>query len=341
MTLPPRAYATPRAAPGGGGAAIREFRRVIVSADRIAAVAPFDGVDVHAIKRGKLRFLDFFPTRGFALGVAADDGIVYLANGYDGVRIGRIGSGGTIEWLAHVQTHDARGVAREGSSLFIADGEGGLKIADVGDPARARLVGAHTSPHYLSAVVVRGDRAYCAAGFGGVEIVDVSNPRRPRLVWRRDFSEVRGVDADERYLYVADAFEGFHIFSLDGPEPRHVSSLDTPGWNADVTVRGDAAYLADGGRGIVVADIADRGRPRILSSAPTGSVARQVRLEGATLFVAAYTRGILAFDVSDPARPAEVAQFQTVNDARGVCAADPFICVASGAGGLYVFAYTR
>ncbi len=341
LSLPPRPYGSRYASSGGGGAAARKPGRIAVSSGRVASIAPLDGIDVCAIGRKGLRHADFFPTRGIALGILVEGETVYLANGYDGVRIGRLESGGSISWLSHLQTRDARGVALAGGSLLIADGDGGIKVAEAGDPRKARLVGAYASPHYLSALVVRGERVYCAAGFGGVEILDVSKPRRPRLVWRGKFSEVRGVDADARHLYVADGYEGLHIFSLDGGEPRRVSTLDTPGWTADVVVAGDRAYLADGGRGVKAADVSMRERPRIVSSAPTGSVARQVRLDGATLFAAAFTRGVFAFDVSDPTRIVEAARFQTVHDARAVCAAGRLLCVASGAGGVYVLDYSR
>jgi len=340
-SLPPRVSPAPGTAGTGGSGASRAIERVIVSSGRIAAIAPLDGVDLYARDRAGLHSLDFFPTRGFAIDVATAGGLVYLANGNDGVRIGRLGDAGTVEWLSHLQTKDARGVAISGERLFVADGAGGLKTADVGDPARPRILGVHASPYYLSALVVRGGRAYCAGGLGGAEIVDVSDPRRPRLVWRRAFSEVRGIDADERYLYVADGYEGLRLFALDGPEPRLVSTLDTPGWTCGVAVDGDRAYLADGGRGVVVADLSSPERPRVAGASPTGSVARQVRFDGGYLFVAAFTRGALAFDVSDPALPREAARYQTAGDARGVSIAEDRVLVASGGGGLYVLSHSR
>ncbi len=339
--LPPRAVTATGTEGGCGPGSSREIVSIAVSSERIAAIAPLDGVGLYAIERNGLRALDFFPTRGYALGVAVEEGIVCVANGNDGVRIGRIGNDGTIGWISHLQTKDARGVALSGANLFVADGAGGIRAADVSDPARPRLVGAHASPFYMSALVVRGGRAYCAGGLGGAEIVDVSDPRRPRLVWRRAFSEVRGLDADERYLYVADGYEGLRIFALDGREPRQVSTLDTPGWTCDVSVAGDRAYLADGGRGIVVADVASRERPRIVGSAPTGAVARQVRLHGSSLYVAAFTEGLIAFDVSHPAHPVETVRFRTVGDARGVSIAGAHVLVACGAGGLYVLSHSQ
>jgi hypothetical protein len=312
-----------------------------VSAGRLAVVKPFDEVRVFGLDRGEPKYIGGFPTRGFAIGVIASGGLVYVANGFDGVRIGRVARDGAVEWIGHVQTLEARDVALAGATLFIADGLGGLKTADVKDPARARIVGRHASPYFMSALVVRGTRAYCAGGLGGVEIVDVADPRRPRFVWRGEFSEVRGVDADARWLYFADGYDGCRIYELGAAAPRAVSVLDTPGWNCDCFVTGDVAYLADGGAGVAVADLSDRAKPRTLGSLSLGTIVRAVHPLGKTLFAAAHTRGVAAIDVSNPAKPSVAAWYDTADDARGVFADGDFVYAASGSGGVYVFKYAH
>jgi hypothetical protein len=339
--LPVRPSAAAGTAPTDIVTTRSEATAVFTIGERIATISPFGGVSFFALERGALRSIGFFPTRGFATGIVAAQDLLYLANGSDGVRIGHVGDAGAIDWISHVQTEDARDVFADGEFLFIADGSGGLRIAEISDPANPRLIARHASPYYMSALVVRDGRAYCAGGLGGVEIVDVSDPRRPRLAWRRAFSEVRGIDVDDRYCYIADGDAGLRIFALDNLEPQLVSTLDTPGWNCDVSVVKDRAYLADGGHGIRVAEISDRERPSVIGAAPTGAVARNVYLRGAVLFVAAFTRGVVAFDVSTPEHPAELHRFQTVNDARAIHADDRFVYVASGAGGVYVFSYER
>jgi hypothetical protein len=308
---------------------------------RLAVVAPFDGVRICGLDRGGPKLIGFFPTRGFAISLVAVDGVLYVANGYDGVRIGRVGRGGTVDWIGHMQTVEARDVALDGSHLFIADGTGGLKAADVSDPSRPKIVGRHASPYFMSALVVKDGRAYCAGGLGGVEIVDVAEPRRPKLVWRRDFSEVRGIDVDGRYLYFADGYEGCRIYSLGSGAPAAVSVLDTPGWNCDCFIVRNIAYLADGGAGISVVDVSDRKKPRTVGSLSLGTVARAVCPLGKTLFAAAHTRGVAAIDVSNPTRPSIAAWFDTADDARGIFADEDFVYAASGSGGVYVFKYSR
>jgi hypothetical protein len=314
---------------------------VFMAGARFAVVAPFDGVGLYELERRGARLERFLPTRGFAISVVAAKGLLYAANGFDGVRIGRIGRDGTVDWIGHIQTVEARDVALGGPYLFIADGGGGLKVADVSDPANAKIVGRHESPFFLCALVVAGGRAYCAGGLGGAEIVDVAEPQRPKLVWRREFSEVRGIDADARYLYLSDGYKGCRIYALGGAEPAEVSVLRTPGWNCDCFVSGNVAYLADGGAGIAVANVSNRNKPRILGSLSLGTVARAVQPLGKTLFVAAQRRGVAAIDVSNPKKPAVAGWYDTADDARGIFADADFVYAASGSGGVYVFKYSR
>jgi hypothetical protein len=315
------------------------FTGVSISGTRFALVSAFDCVRLCDIEGARVRLIDWCPTRGFAIGLIAARGYLYVANGYDGVRIGAVRTNGMIDWIGHLQTEEARGVALSGDILVIADGEGGIKTADVAEPERPAIIGVHPSPYFMSAVVVQGGRAYCAGGLGGAEIVDIANPRRPALVWRKGFSEVRGLWVDRRFLYMTDGFQGLRIFSLGANGPAELSDLDTPGWMCDCLVSKNTAYLADGGRGIAIADVSNRRKPRLLGSVSVGSIARYLALRGKTLFVAAYTSGIVAVDVSNPRKPAVEAARATVDDGRGVFVDDDFVYVASGSGGVYVFRY--
>ena len=312
---------------------------LFMSGKRFALMSAFESVRLCELDGAGARVLDRFATRGFAIDLIAAKGLLYVANAYDGVRIGSVDKNGAIDWIGHVQTEEARDVALAKNGLVIADGAGGIKIADVTDPRNPRIIGRHPSPYFMSAVVVQGERAYCAGGLGGVEIVDIADARRPRLVWREKFSEVRGIWVDGRYLYFADGFKGLRIFSLGGKKPVPLSVLDTPGWCCDCFVAKNDAYVAAGGSGVLIAHVSDKKKPRVLGSVSVGSIAREIHLLGKTLFVASNTRGIAAVDVSNPKKPAVAAWYQTVNEGRGVFADDDFVYLASGSGGVYIFKY--
>jgi hypothetical protein len=316
-------------------------RRIFLSGDRFAVVGGLDGISVYSLSNGGIRFVGAENPRGFALNVVVRDNTLYLANGKDGVRIGSVGDDGSIEWIGHIQTGEARDVDLDGDVLVLADGKDGLKLFDARDPSHPELLGKHSSPFFHHAIMIYDKMAYIAGGTGGVEVFDITDPRRPRLVWRKALSEVRGVHADGRFFYVADGYDGFKIYSLEHEAPVLVSTLDTPGWNCDCFVIGDTAYLADGGNGIRIADVSDRGKPRDLGSINLKTLVREIYVLPGTAFAAAHITGVAAIDVSDSERPVIADRYETVDDARGVFADERFVYLASGSGGLYIFRYSR
>jgi len=314
---------------------------IFMSGDHFATIDGHEGIFIYELDGSTALSLGNLPTRGFAIDLVAANGYVYLANARDGLRIGEVHEDGSVDWIGHLQTNVARDVALSGTTLVLADGNHGLKIIDVEDPSAPRLLGEHPSPYFLSAVVVRDEKAYLAGGLGGVEIVDFSDPAHPALEWRDEFSEVRGIEVDEDFIYFADGREGFRTYSRKEDPPASVSVLDTEGWNCDVFIYDDTACLADGGHGIKTADISDRSNPVLTGSLNLHTLTREIHALNGTLFAAGHTSGIKAIDITDPGSPSLAAAFRTVDDARGVFADDRFVYLASGSGGVYIFSYTR
>lgn len=314
-------------------------KSLILSSDRVVTLDPQGGPCLFGIEEKNLRFIANIPTSGYAIDLVARDDWLYLANGRGGLRTGKVDENGQIEWKGHLQTTVARDVALSGDILLLADGNDGMKTIDISDPANPVEIGHLPSPFFLSAIVTRGTLAFLAGGLGGAEVVDFRNPRKPKLLWREKFSEVRGIFADSRFFYLSDGFEGFHIYRMEGNEAVWVSTVNTGGWNDDIFVTGDTIYLAEGGKGLDIADISDRKNPRILGSVDIGSIAREIHVIGRTVFVASHMKGITAVDASDPAKPFISAVYPSVDDARGVYADNRFVYLASGAGGVYIFRY--
>ncbi|MBN2071023.1 MAG: hypothetical protein JW814_06150 [Candidatus Krumholzibacteriota bacterium] len=298
-----------------------------------------DGVYLFRLDAEVMYPVSRIPSGGFAFDLVARDGWLFLANGQDGLRTGKVDAEGQIEWKGHLESPQSRDVALAGDLLILASGNEGMKIIDITNPAAPAQVGIHASPYFLSAVVTQGSLAILAGGLGGAEIVDFSEPESPKLVWREKFSEVRGVFADTDYIYISDGFEGFHTYRIDGGTVTYISGFNTPGWNDDLFVNGDMVYLAEGGKGLYIADISDRRKPRMLGSVDIGSIAREIHARGRTVFVASQKKGITAIDISDPGNPFIVARHRSADDARGVFADENFVYLASGAGGVYIFRY--
>jgi hypothetical protein len=314
---------------------------ITFSGDLFVTLAGREGPRFYRVEGKRARLIAGFPTRGFAIDLIASGDLLYVANGRDGVRIGRVADDGTVDWIGHIQTVEARDIALHGDLLFVADGRDGLKSIDVGDPSNPRIIGRHSSPFFHSAIVTRGERAYIAGGLGGVEIYDIGNPKYPKLLWRREFSEVRGIEVDSSHLYFPDGECGFRIYSLTGNNPKPLANIDTPGWNCDLFILNDTAYLADGGHGLRVVDIKDRKHPEDRGAVDAKLLLREIHAIDGVVFGAAHAGGVLAFDVTDPLAPVVASRSQTVDDARGVFTDGRFVYCASGSGGVYIYEYKK
>jgi hypothetical protein len=169
----------------------------------------------------------------------------------------------------------------------------GLWVADVRDPASARLVARMERMHddvYVSIVdvAVAGRFAYLAdenlagSGYqGGLRIVDVADPANP---------------------------VSLSLHGAPGPSTAF-----------GVAVDGDFAYLGAGRAGVRVVDVADPTRPRGAGAwlPPEGGWATGVSVDAGHLWVGAIVRGVYALDLSTPTTPREAAAHDTPGRAYG------------------------
>ncbi len=122
---------------------------------------------------------------------------------------------------------DTKSVTVYNNYVFLADGDKGLKIVNVSDPASPRLVGSYDTP---------GDAT---------------------KVW------IRGVSANTTYAYIADGGKG--IRAIDASDPASpvdfdpVLTYDTAGFASDIAVNqtGDMVIVGDGSAGLTMISISD------------------------------------------------------------------------------------
>ncbi|HYF62407.1 MAG TPA: hypothetical protein VD886_06305, partial [Herpetosiphonaceae bacterium] len=195
-----------------------------------------------------LASLGGFDGRGYSVAVSGTT--VYLAlgnqiallnasNPAEPVRLGSISIayGGYVSEMLAV-----------GSTLYVAQREGGLLIFNVSNPAAPALLFHYESQDELSELLVSGNRAYVThnnLSTGGILIFDVSNPASPTLL--RDFalpcSFGLGLDLAGTTLYAATSC-GLQIISVAAPQnPLILGSY--PGHYDGVAVSNGVAYTID------------------------------------------------------------------------------------------------
>jgi hypothetical protein len=113
-------------------------------------------------------------------GVDVENGLVYVALHENGLGIYDYdATTGFTRVAAATGFQNAWTVTVRGTTAFVADGAGGLVVADVADPANVSILGRAVLGGTAQDVVLDGNLAYVAAGSAGMVIVDVSNPAAP------------------------------------------------------------------------------------------------------------------------------------------------------------------
>ena len=118
---------------------------------------------------------------------------------------------------AYATTNIALGVAVSGGLAYVANGDYGLQIVDVSNPALPVWRGASHTTSDAQGVAILSGLAYIADGPYGLKIVDVSNPASP-VLWGayRTPSDARGVAVSGGLAYVANEADGLWILKFTG-----------------------------------------------------------------------------------------------------------------------------
>jgi hypothetical protein len=208
-------------------------------------------------------------------------------------------------------------LAVNGSHAYVAMGSGGLRIVDVSDPIRPRVVGRLTGDAWD--VAATGAHAYISEGYGGLRIVDVSNPASPQPVgffagqWSVSDMAVAG-----NLLYVvtyAGSNSGLLIIDVGNPgAPHEVGFLQIPGTPRVVQVAGSYAYVAGGiGSGaLAIIDVSDPSHPHQVGVHSLAHFPNDLAVAGSRAYLTIPTfpgGGLKVIDVSNPQAPQEVGDY--------------------------------
>ena len=195
---------------------------------------------------------------------------------------------------------DARDVVVVGNYAYIANGESGLVVADVSDPANPVVTDTIGDRTYTG-IDVAGSYAYVAdPNIGdGIHIFNISNPSN--IVWVGDYEHagwsVGDVAVRGSYAYLPNDDE-MEVINISNPaSPTLAASLALNQIFADkIALSGNYAFLSMGSAGLVIADITDPLHPALAGTADTYD-AKSVFILGQYGYVAEETGGMTVLDV--------------------------------------------
>jgi hypothetical protein len=174
---------------------------------------------------------------GFAMGLAVNGGLLYVADWTYGLRIVDAHDPTQLRVLGAVALPGLpQDVDLEDNLAVVACREGGVQIVDVSNPAAPVVVGSTaTRPDGTSSaasVVVRNRLAYVPDGaheLGGLRVVDFHDPTNPVVVGSTsDAYGLTHVALDDGFALASDYFffNAVPIFDVSGSSPQYRDVLD-------------------------------------------------------------------------------------------------------------------
>ena len=125
-----------------------------------------------------------------------------------------------------------------GGLAYIADGDSGIYIFDISDPAAPSQLGHYDTDGTAYDLAVEGIYAYVADGGDGLKIIDISNPAAPSQVGNIDTpSTAYGVAVRGIYVYVAAYYSEIRIINVQDPQhPIEIGHYDDVSWPVKITL---------------------------------------------------------------------------------------------------------
>ncbi len=150
--------------------------------------------------------------------VISDGNYVYAAAGFNGVKIFKAAKNRVSKISEFRTVGEARHVALSGKKLFIADGQGGLRIYDVSNPASPKETGSVPTKDFSRGVAVQGVHAYLADGNGGLRVIDVSEATSPVEIGSAESpASANAVAVSGNYAFLAADSRGFVVYDVSDP----------------------------------------------------------------------------------------------------------------------------
>ncbi|MFZ2978592.1 MAG: hypothetical protein WA057_02900, partial [Candidatus Magasanikiibacteriota bacterium] len=232
-------------------------------------------------------------------------------------------------------TGTAYDVYVSGKYAYVADGNQGMRIIDVNNPATPVEVGSYDTGGNIQSVVIGGSYAY-VSDMLKIHAIDISNPSSSTLFKSSVVFAANDVFISGKVVYalspILNLLWGFDV-SPELEFYEHMTEKIFPVAPNDFYVSGQYAYVADGDAGLYIADISDLNTTSTVGNCTVTGTANSVFVSGKYAYVAAGSAGLVVVDVSDPYSPTSTGlSYNTDDDAKDVFISGKYAYVADGDG---------
>jgi hypothetical protein len=241
----------------------------------------------------------------------------------------------------HMAPGAGRGIAVQNGWLYLADGNAGLRIFSLADPANPVEVSFIDTIGWASGVDVQ-DTIACLSCFSGLWIINVADQFNPLVKghcapgWRAN-----NVTVNNGYAFVAADSAGLRVVDVSNPtDPIEVGHYTTAGAAKGVAVVDTLVYLADGTGGLVIINASDPFRPVWVAAFVTGGDVNGVAIQDELAYISDFLVTLYIVDITDPAYPVFAGLYNTyypMTHGRSVAVAGGYIFFPCTVPGLKIF----
>jgi hypothetical protein len=223
-------------------------------------------------------------------------------------------------------------VAASGSYAYI-NGDSGLAVVDVADPAQAAVVG--TLSGTVAGLATAGSHVYVADGTG-LRVVDVSTPTAPAQAGSLTLAgQPSAVAIQGSYAYVTGQDTGLRVVNIADPSnPQATGYRAISGASLGVAVAGNIACVAGESAGLRLIDVTDPASPGSPVTLDTPGKASDVAISGSLAYVADLDGGLRIVNISNPAAPTETSFYTNTFEVTGLVVDGEYAYLADGYGGI-------
>ncbi|MCX6272727.1 MAG: hypothetical protein NTU44_16220 [Bacteroidetes bacterium] len=205
----------------------------------------------------------------------------------------------------------AQDIVKKDNLVYIAQGEGGLLIISVADPAHPQTLTwiSEGVKGYSNNIAMKDSVVYLAAGTYGISVINVADPGHPVVTASNiSMKPARGLHIMGNYLFAAISEQGVKIANIDDPtQPDIRGGMSTSGYAHGITNSADSNYLfvAGGEMGLSIFNISNFqqgfGNYSLTAWCDTPGYAESVTIsdKGSIAFLACGTAGLQIIDYSD------------------------------------------
>ena len=323
--------------------------KIFIAQDTAWIADGFNGLlmaDVDLLKQPSM--IDSFETADYSFDVLIDGQTAYLAVGKSGVNSFDLDFSSprpdtlrlTVERSWNT-AGEARGLAKAGNYLYVADGSRGMARIDLASPQNPPAGPYFQSADTMYALAVSGSYAFLASGTDGMRIANISgsiseipgSPFRPAGASGSALS----IHVEEELAYVGFS-NGVYVYQITGLASNNITnvsllsslSTDWPVWGIDVL--GDTVFAANDQSGLRLWN-RNAGTSETIN---TSGKCTDVHVKGRTVYLTDTEMGLAVYDISRIGSPELVETYSTGSIPMGLAVSSNKICIADNGDGLYI-----